>query len=104
MKKKGEEPLDWDALVPLVVHRTKLLILEAMLWIDEPLSATDVLQMYDGEKKRQHVSSISYHLRSLALALPVLELYDEEPVRGAWRKLYYFRDRTPASRRRKREA
>lgn len=104
MKKKRDEPLDWDALVPLVIHEIKLAILEAMLWIDEPLAATDVLRMYEGEKKKEYVSSISYHLRSLALDLPVLELYDEEAVRGAWRKLYYFRNRTPASRRRKQSA
>lgn len=96
---KGGEPLDWGALVPLIVHKTKLVILEAMLWIDEPLSAVDVQEMYGG-KKRINVSSISYHLRSLALDHPVLFLYEEERVRGAWRRLYYFRNRTPASRRR----
>lgn len=97
MTKKGsEEPLDWAALAPLIVHKTKLIILEAMLWIDEPLSAVDVEAMVGG---KIGTSSLSYHLRSLAYELPVLDLYDEERVRGAWRKLYYFRDRTPASKR-----
>lgn len=95
--KGGEERLDWVALVPLIVHPTKLIILEAMLWIDEPISAVDVEAMVGG---KIGTSSLSYHLRSLAYELPVLTLYDEERVRGAWRKLYYFRNRTPASKRR----
>ena len=99
---KGSElALDWDALVPLMVHRTKLLILEAMLWIDEPLSAVDIDEMCDG---KIGVSSLSYHLKSLK-DMSVLALYDEEQIRGAWKKNYYFRNRTPASRRpKKREA
>jgi len=97
MSKRGsEEPLDWADLVPLIVHKTKLIILEAMLWIDEPLSAVDIERM-GGHKIG--TSSLSYHLRGLAYELPVLDLYDEERVRGAWRKLYYFRSRTPASKR-----
>ena len=98
MNKEGAS-LDWGDLTPLIVHKTKLVILEAMLWIDEPLSAVDIEIMCDGELD---ISVLSYHFRSLAFDLPVLCLYDEEPVRGAWKKLYYFRDRTPASRRRKR--
>lgn len=99
MNKKGsEEPLDWADLVPLIVHKTKLIILEAMLWIDEPLSAVDVEAMVGGTIG---TSSLSYHLRSLAYELPVLDLYEEERVRGAWRKLYYFRGRTPISRRKR---
>lgn len=99
MTKQRDELLDWVDLVPLIVHETKLIILEAMLWIDEPMSAVDIDVMV-GEKIG--TSSLSYHLRSLAYDLPVLDLYEEERVRGAWRKLYYFRDRTPVSKRTKR--
>lgn len=96
---RGGESLDWVDLVPLIVHKTKLLILEAMLWIDEPLSAVDVEAICDGEIG---TSSLSYHLKSLDRHLSVLCLYDEEQIRGARKKNYYFRNRTPASRRRKR--
>ena len=96
---KGGEPLDWGDLVPLIVHKSKILILEAMLWIDEPLSAVDFEAMCDGEIG---TSSLSYHLKSLDRDLSVLRLYDEEQIRGAWKRNYYFRNRTPASRRRKR--
>jgi len=105
MSKKGDEaPLDWVALVPLLVHETKIEILEAMLWIDEPLSAVDVLHMYEKKPKHRHVSTISYHLKSLDTDLSILRLYDEVQIRGAKKKNYYFRNRTPASRRRKRKA
>lgn len=100
MKKRGEQqPLDWDTLVPLIVHKTKLVILEAMLWIDEPLSAVDVKEMCEG---KMGTSALSYHLKSLALDHSVLRLYDEVPIRGATKKNYYFRNRTPASKRRRR--
>ena len=97
MNKKGSgEPLDWAHPVPLILLKTKLIIPEALLSIDAPLTAGPNNRM-GGHKIG--TSSLSYHLRSLAYELPVLDLYDEERVRGAWRKLYYFRDRTPASKR-----
>jgi hypothetical protein len=95
----GDGPLDWGDLVPLIVHKTKLVILEAMLWIDEPLSAVDIERMCSGKLS---TSAISYHLKNLAVDHPVLRLYDEEPVRGARKKRYYFRNQTPASSRRQR--
>src|SRR6185295_9679697 len=96
MTEDGGQTLDWGGLAPLVIHQTKLLILEAMLWVDEPLSAVDIVAMCNGTIG---TSSISYHLKSLDGDLSVVRLYDEKQIRGAWKKNYYFRDRTPASRR-----
>lgn len=90
--------MDWCDLVPFIVHPTKVAIIEAMLWIDEPCSAVDIQQMHG---QQISTSVVSYHLRSLAVDHPILSLYREEPVRGAWKKLYYFRNRTPASKRRR---
>ena len=98
---KWDEPIDWEKLVPLIVHPTKVAIIEAMLWIDEPFSAVDVEEMTDGKLP---TTAIAYHLRHLALDLSILRLYGEEPIRGAWKKLYFFRKRMPASRRRKKAA
>jgi hypothetical protein len=75
--------------------------LEAMRWIDEPFSAADLHQMCHDSPG---TPAFAYHLRILAFKLPALRLYEEEAVRGSVRKLYYFRNRTPASRRRKRAA
>jgi hypothetical protein len=95
-----DEPLDWDVLVPLAINEIRVAALEAMRWIDEPFSAVDLSRMYGDD--RPTVQAIAYHLRGLAFDLPVLRLYEEEAIRGASRKLYYFRKRTPASKRRKR--
>lgn len=100
MSKGDGSLLDWGDLVPLIVHKTKLIIIEAMLWVDEPLAAVDIQAMHGG-KKKPNLSSLSYHIKSLDTDLSILRLYDEEQVRGAWKKNYYFRSRTPASRRRK---
>jgi hypothetical protein len=96
-----DEPLDWGTLVPRTVHPIKVAALEAMQWIDEPFSAVDLDRMHDDSPG---LPTVAYHLRALAFDLSVLRLYSEETIRGAHRKLYFFRKRTPASRRRKRAA
>jgi hypothetical protein len=96
-----DEPIDWDALVPRAVHPIRVAALEAMRWIEEPFSAADLDRMHDDPPG---VPIIAYHLRILAFDLPVLRLYRKEVVRGAHRKLYFFRNRAPASRKRKRAA
>jgi hypothetical protein len=96
-----DEPLDWGTLVPRSVHPIRVAAIEAMRWIDEPFSAADLDKMFDDPPG---VPAIAYHLRVLAFELPVLRLYSEETIRGANRKLYFFRKRTPASRKRKRAA
>lgn len=62
---KGNEPLEWSELVPLIVHPIRLAILEAMLWIDEPLAAVDVEHICGGERGS---SVIAYHLSVLQQA------------------------------------
>jgi hypothetical protein len=95
-----DEPFDWSALVPHAIHPIRVAAVEALRWIDEPVSAVDLDRMYEDDSPG--VSTVAYHLRTLAFDLSVLRLYDEEKVRGADRKLYFFQARTPASRRRKR--
>ncbi|HWO84691.1 MAG TPA: helix-turn-helix domain-containing protein, partial [Solirubrobacterales bacterium] len=56
------ESFDWEALVALLVHPVKVAIIEAMDWIGEPLSATDLDRLLTGQVG---VSLISYHLRKL---------------------------------------
>lgn len=64
-----DEPSDWDALVPHVVHPIKVAALEAMRWIDEPFSAVDLDRMHADPPG---VRAVAYHLRVLALDLPAL--------------------------------
>lgn len=82
--RRGNETLDWSVLVPRLVHPTKVLILEAMLWIDRPLSASELNEVFEG---KPDMSSISHHVRSLAGA-GVLSCVGKHRVRGAWKRTY----------------
>lgn len=89
----------WWKLTSFVLHPVKVAIIEAMLWIDEPMSAVDIDRMHDDPPG---TTAVAYHLRNLAFDISVLDLYDEETIRGARRKLYFFRGRTPRVEERKR--
>jgi DNA-binding transcriptional ArsR family regulator len=78
---------DWEALVPLLVHPAKVEIIEAMSWIEVPLSATDLDRILSGQLG---VSLISYHLRKLA-ELKAIEKVRQESVRGAVQTFYALR-------------
>jgi len=78
---------DWEALVPLLVHPVKVEIIEAMSWIERPLSATDLDRILNGQIG---VSLISYHLRKLA-ELEAIDRVRQETVRGALQTFYVLR-------------
>jgi DNA-binding transcriptional ArsR family regulator len=75
---------DWESLVPLLVHPVKVEIIEAMSWIGNPLSATDLDRILRGGIG---VSLISYHLRKLT-EVGALHLDRRVPVRGAVQTFY----------------
>jgi DNA-binding transcriptional ArsR family regulator len=79
-----DQHFDWESLVPLLVHPVKVAIIEAMSWIDRPLSATDLDKILNGDIG---VSLISYHLRKLA-ELGAIERVHQETVRGAVQSFY----------------
>jgi DNA-binding transcriptional ArsR family regulator len=72
-------PVDWSALVPRLVHPTKVVILEAMLWIGRPMSATELEELACGDTA---LKSFSYHLKRLIEA-GVLEVVGKLKVRRA---------------------
>jgi hypothetical protein len=91
---RGEPSFDWAALVPRVVHPARVAIIEAMLWVGRPISATEMVQMIDEEVG---VSSLSYHFRVLAdRKVGVIEQVDRRQARGSEEKLYYFCHVPPA--------
>lgn len=75
---------DWESLIPLLVHPVKITIIEAMEWLDMPLSATDLDRVLDG---KIGVSLLSYHLRKLS-ELEVIQPVRKETVRGAVQTFY----------------
>jgi len=87
MTVQGGERFDWEALVPLTIHPIKVMILEALEWIGQPLSASDLTKVFDDEDI--YLSHVSYHLRKLG-ETGVLELRRTRPVRGSIEKFYCF--------------
>lgn len=83
---KGDGAPDWGLLVALIVHPTKVLIIEAMDWIDRPLSPSELEYVFGGSLS---VSAISYHVNSL-VKYRVLRRQGKHKVRGAWKTLYVF--------------
>lgn len=78
--------LDWGMLVPRLVHETKVGIIEAMRWLDRPLSARELQGISGGAKS---ISNFEYHLRSL-LEADCVALVSRKPVRGAHESHYFF--------------
>jgi hypothetical protein len=79
----------WEGLALRLLHPTQLLVIEAIWWIDEPLSATLLQSVYED---RISLSLLSYHCKRLE-ALEVLEKVGEVPVRGVSEKLFDLADR-----------
>jgi hypothetical protein len=79
-----EDPGFWGELAAKLMHPTQILIVEAIWWIEEPLSATLLQGVYED---RVDLGSFSYHCRRLE-ALEVLEQVGVIPVRGVSEKLF----------------
>jgi len=80
----GGHAFDWATLVSLLIHPVKVEIIEALSWIDLPLSATDLDRVLRGQVG---VSLLSYHLRKLT-EVGALERVRQEQVRGAVQTFY----------------
>jgi hypothetical protein len=84
-KAGGEPPAwSWDALIPHLIHPIKVHVLEALLWIGEPLSAADLEKVFDGDP--QH-GLISYHIKCLSNP-GILECVGTRQVRGAHERYF----------------
>lgn len=84
---------NWDSLIPLTVHPVKVAIIEAMEWIEVPLSPKELDRIFDEEFG---VSLVSYHMRTLAGA-GVVERVRQQSVRGALQSFYALSAREPAN-------
>ncbi|MEX2105561.1 MAG: helix-turn-helix domain-containing protein [Solirubrobacterales bacterium] len=79
-------PFDWVTLVPRLVHPLKVAIIEALLWIDAPMSASELNRVFAG---RFGVNLVSYHVKSLAEVGVVVKVRDRQ-VRGVLETFYFF--------------
>jgi hypothetical protein len=83
---EGAGVLDWCALAPRLVHETKVWIIEAMHWIDRPLSARELEKISGGRKS---IGNFDHHLLSLMKAGAIRRV-SRTPVRGAHENHYFF--------------
>lgn len=84
---QGDEPFRWETLVPHIIHPTKVMIIEALLWIDQLLSPTDLKKIINDPAI--NLSHISYHVRKLAEA-GAIKPVSTRLVRGATETFYFF--------------
>jgi DNA-binding transcriptional ArsR family regulator len=83
----GGAAFAWDALVPLLVHPSKVAIIEALLSLERPMSGSQLKKLFGSDCG---LKSIPHHVLALRDA-GVLEVVDERPVRGAREYFYYFK-------------
>lgn len=81
---KSNNHFNWDTLVPYLIHPVKVAIIEAMEWVDVPLSPRELDRIFDEEFG---VSLVAYHMRTLA-EVGVVEKVGQQPVRGALQTFY----------------
>jgi hypothetical protein len=74
----------WETLFGRLLHETQVKIIEAMRWIDRPLSASELTKVLYGTP---NLSGVSYHIRRLK-DLGVLKDVKWRQVRGASEKFY----------------
>ena len=87
MTTKGGERFDWASLVPQVIHPLKVALVEALQWVDRPLSAADLTKIVDNESYQ--VSGVSYHMVRLA-KVGAIEVVGKRQRRGAIETFYFF--------------
>jgi hypothetical protein len=89
----GNGNFNWGTLVPYLIHPVKVAIIEAMEWMEVPLSPRDLDLMFD---EQFGVSLVSYHMRTLT-EVGVVEKVRQRPVRGALQTFYALSAKEPAS-------
>lgn len=77
-------PFDWATLVPFCVHPLRVTIIEALVWIGKPLSATDIKKILDNGTT---VGLVSYHVKELAKVGAIKKVRSRQ-VRGAVETYY----------------
>lgn len=77
----------WRVCVPRLIPALKVTIIEALLFMEQPLSATQLVALLD--RSDCYLSLLSYHLGTLREAR-VIELIESRSVRGAKEHFYYF--------------
>jgi hypothetical protein len=78
----------WGMLGARLLHPIQVEIIEAMLWIDRPMSASALVKVF-GEEIR--LSTVAYHVRRLSSLRALRTVGERVPARGSPEKLYRVR-------------
>jgi hypothetical protein len=83
---EGVALFNWADLVSHYVHPLKVAIIEALLWVEQPLSANDLARLF--AVRHYPLGVVAYHVSDLAKR-GVIEQVAERQARGA-RECFYF--------------
>ncbi len=83
------QPFDWVALVDAEFHELKVAIAEALEWIGEPLSATELWMVLDFGRHKYY--DVQYHAKTLEKLGLTKEVWERQ-ARGAT-EVYYAANR-----------
>jgi Helix-turn-helix domain len=78
----------WASLVASSVHPVKVAIVEALLWLHAPLSATELTRLFEHDD--YSLNSVLHHLKEL-VRWEVIEATGTRDARGARERFYFFR-------------
>lgn len=86
---RGEPVIDWAALAPHIAHPVREGIVEAMRWVGEPLSKSELLPILRSDDPDLSLSGVSYHVTTLVGA-GALVTVAERATAGSMEALYFF--------------
>lgn len=78
----------WGALAARLLHPIQVQIIEAMLWIGRPISASQLVKVFNEELP---LSVVAYHARRLNSLRALRTVRTRTPKRGSPEKLYRVR-------------
>jgi hypothetical protein len=81
-------PIKWACMIERFIHPAKVEIVEALVWIGQPLSGTELRKILG--RKRYSLGTLIYHLEALR-DIGVVHVAGVRAARGA-REVYYLLD------------
>jgi DNA-binding transcriptional ArsR family regulator len=85
-----ESEFDWCLLVPYLIHPLRVAIIEAIAYVSQPLSATELHRLF-GDDELQ-LALISYHVKQLRKAGALVKVRERQS-RGSVEKFYVLQSR-----------
>lgn len=88
---RGDAADVWGTLIPHVIHPAKVAAIEAMLWMKQPLSCNQLVNLFGHSDL--YLSLVVYHVGQL-VKFGVLQPTGSRQRRGATETFYYLSEGT----------